>query len=285
MSTELITTRKEEILDLYTKGEALDPLVQAVRDTVESFEHDLSTVKGRKATASLAANVAKAKTFLDGLGKDLVSDWKAKAKTVDDVRKKMRDELDELKAKARAPLTELEAIEAADDQHLADIKSMRTLLAEESSSLYQERLDDLEGIVEAVKLKKGEAVTEGTETRIWLENAISRMIQVEMDRAELEELRREAEVMARIKETQEIEDKASGIPAFMDEAYGISEESMRPAPEDAPAPVYRAEANPKTEAKQALIDLGADEKLAVKIVIAIAQGSIPNMSFTPRRAR
>ncbi len=37
---------------------------------------DIDTRKGRKAIASLAAKVARSKTYLDGLGKDLVAGWK-----------------------------------------------------------------------------------------------------------------------------------------------------------------------------------------------------------------
>lgn len=93
-----------------TKG-GLDPVIQEVRDFVGQFEPDLSTAKGRKEIASLAAKVSKFKVRLDGMGKDLVADWKAKSKAVDSSRKAMREELDDLKVKARQPLTEWENLE------------------------------------------------------------------------------------------------------------------------------------------------------------------------------
>ena len=105
---ELITYEETTALAAFTSDEGLDPYIKQAEDIVSGFDHDLSTAAGRKRTASLAAKVAKLKVKLDDLGKDLVSDWKTKAKAVDKNRKAMRDSLDELKVEARKPLTEWE---------------------------------------------------------------------------------------------------------------------------------------------------------------------------------
>jgi len=111
MNEQLITIKDKNILQVFTQDKGLDPYVEMIKKEVREFNHDLDTDKGRKATASLAAKVARSKTYLDGLGKALVSDWKAKAKVVDGSRKIMRDQLDELKKEARKPLDEWEALE------------------------------------------------------------------------------------------------------------------------------------------------------------------------------
>ena len=72
---------------------------------------DLSTAKGRAAIASLAHKVARSKTFLDDLGKDLVAEWKKQAADVDVLRKTIRDSLDALKVEVRAPLDQWEEAE------------------------------------------------------------------------------------------------------------------------------------------------------------------------------
>lgn len=111
MDTELIVAGQLNALDLFT-GTAMDPLIAKIKAIVEKHVPDTSTAKGRAEIASLARKVASSKVVLDELGKDLVSDWKEKAKKVDVVRKCMRDELDALRDHARLPLTRWEEAEA-----------------------------------------------------------------------------------------------------------------------------------------------------------------------------
>jgi hypothetical protein len=44
-------------------------------------------------------------------------------------------------------------------------------------------------------------------------------------------------------------------------------------------------ANPRTEAKLALMVLGVDEAMSVKIILAIQKGNIPNVSLNYQSAR
>ncbi len=104
---ELIIPDKINPATLFA-GEDLDPLLAKIAKEVRSFVPDTSTKKGRDAIASLAHKVAQSKTFLDGKGKDLTADWKARSKIVDAERKKLREFLDALKAEARKPLTDFE---------------------------------------------------------------------------------------------------------------------------------------------------------------------------------
>lgn len=108
MENTLVSFEEKTVLTAFTKGNGLDPIVQQAKDLVEGFEHDLSNGVSRAKTASLASKVGKLKVKLDGMGKDLVSDWKEKAKVVDKSRKSMRDALDILKVEARKPLSDWE---------------------------------------------------------------------------------------------------------------------------------------------------------------------------------
>ena len=118
-STELVVPETVTALEVFSAPEGLDPYIEQAREFVAEQVPDTSTDKGRKAIASTARKVAKLKTKLDAMGKDLVSDWKQKAKVVDSSRKSMRDQLDALRDEARAPLDEWEA---ADAQRIESLK-------------------------------------------------------------------------------------------------------------------------------------------------------------------
>jgi colicin import membrane protein len=84
------------------------PILEKIAKEARSFTADVNTPTGRKSIASVAFKVAKTKTYLDGLGKELVDGLKELPKKVDANRKAMRDFLDELKDEVRRPLTEWE---------------------------------------------------------------------------------------------------------------------------------------------------------------------------------
>lgn len=109
---ELINLEEVTAVQVFT-GDKLDPLLEQITTEAKSIVPDLTTAKGRKAIASMAAKVARSKTYLDGLGKDLVADQKAAIKTVDAERKRCRDFLDNLKVEVRQPLTAWEDAEKA----------------------------------------------------------------------------------------------------------------------------------------------------------------------------
>jgi hypothetical protein len=87
-------------------------ILAEIEERAKAETPDLSTAKGRAAVASLAHKVARSKTFLDDVGKEVVAEWKKQAADVDVLRKTIRDRLDALKAEVRAPLDQWEAAEA-----------------------------------------------------------------------------------------------------------------------------------------------------------------------------
>lgn len=107
--TDLVVIEKANAMTVFRSADQIEDILQKVEREVMSFVPDVSTAKGRKEIASLAYKVAQTKTYLDGLGKDLVAELKEIPKLIDSNRKTVRDRLDELKEKARQPLTDYES--------------------------------------------------------------------------------------------------------------------------------------------------------------------------------
>ena len=104
---------KETALQVYSAANGLDPFLKKIREEIDSFIPDVATRKGREAIASIAYKVARSKTALDNVGKELVAELKEVPKKIDAERKRMRDLLDGWQAEVRQPLTEWEQREEA----------------------------------------------------------------------------------------------------------------------------------------------------------------------------
>lgn len=116
-----IVIEPKNALAVFTQPDHIESILQQVEKEVNSFVPDVSTKKGRDAIASLGLKVAKTKTYLDGLGKDLVTEYKEVPKKIDASRKTVRDRLDALKEKVLLPKLEFEAEQeriAAENQML-----------------------------------------------------------------------------------------------------------------------------------------------------------------------
>ncbi|ELI6443092.1 hypothetical protein RRM56_000701 [Aeromonas salmonicida subsp. salmonicida] len=111
--TQLVVIEPTAAVTLFTKGDGIDAMLDDIRKQAASLVPDVTTAKGRKEIASVAYAVAKTKTYLDGLGKELVDKYKEIPKRIDANRKVIRDTLDALKDEVRAPLTQYEEAEAA----------------------------------------------------------------------------------------------------------------------------------------------------------------------------
>ena len=125
-STALAIPQGQALADVFRSAEAVDPIIQRIRDEVQSHAPDLTTAKGRDAIKSLAYKVSRSKTALDDAGKKLTEDARSQISVIDKARKKIRDELDALRDEARKPLTDWEEAEEARvalaKQALADVK-------------------------------------------------------------------------------------------------------------------------------------------------------------------
>lgn len=112
-STDLVTIESTNALSFFTSADLPDRVLAAIKDKIDAFDGDTSTVAGRKAIASMAHRIARTKTFLDDAGKRLVDRQKEIPKRIDATRKHIRDTLDKWRDDVRAPLTEWEDAEAA----------------------------------------------------------------------------------------------------------------------------------------------------------------------------
>jgi len=141
-------------------GKGLDELLNKITEEAKSLVPDLTTKKGRDAIASMGYKVAKSKTYLDGLRKDLVSEWKTKAKAVDVEGKKMRDTLEALKEEVMKPLNEWKD---AEKKRTQDYESRINVINEYGliswSDKSSEELQDLIKLIDAVNLESFEEFT------------------------------------------------------------------------------------------------------------------------------
>ena len=197
---------KETALQVFQAPSGLEPYLQKIRDEIDAFVPDVSTRKGREAIASIAYKVARSKTALDNVGKDLVADLKEIPKKIDAERKRMRDTLDAWQEEVRRPLNDWQAAEDARvDRHQARIQQLRDLVDVET--LFAEgirfKIDNAEAVVidEGFEEFEAEAHQVKAKTLESLRASLARQEKYEAEQAELERLR--AETAAREQKERE----------------------------------------------------------------------------------
>lgn len=126
------------------KPGGVEALLEKIEREVLAVKTDISTEKGRKAIRSLAYQVARSKTALDEMGKELGAEWAKKKEKVDADRRLARGRMDALAEKVRAPLARWEAREtariAAHEAALAAMIEAPGYGERESSSEIEQRL-------------------------------------------------------------------------------------------------------------------------------------------------
>lgn len=184
--------------EVFSDHKHIETLINEVSAIVDDHTPDIETESGRKEIASLAYSVARSKTYLDDKGKELVSDWKKQAKAVDATRKLWRDRMDEIKAKARAPLDEWEAKEEA--RKALHIGSIDQLIDVINTAASIDEIDVLDAYMVSIldmESREFEEYTERAESLIpnakaAIESRIVALQKIEEDRQELERLRKES---------------------------------------------------------------------------------------------
>lgn len=294
MTTALIPIEKVNALEVFT-GEKLDKLLETVRSAAISENYDLTTDSGRKEIASRAYAVSRSKTAIDNAGKELVSEWKEKAKKVDASRKKARDYLDSLRDEVRAPLDEYEeeekrkAQEAVDElnrieaeaeaKRLADIEAREAELAAREKAIRD---------AEQAALEKANAEREAAERKI-REEAIAKAAAENAEREKIEAIEREK--AAKAKAEQDAIDAAKR--AEEDKARAVAEAEARAKAEaeraHKEAEAIKASLREKQEmfernkehrrsvnnsAMSSLIANGIDEETAKQVITLIASDAI-----------
>lgn len=201
--TELaVVPPKDTALQVYQIANGLDPYLKKIRDEIDAFVPDVTSRKGREAIASIAYKVARSKTALDNVGKDLVADLKEIPKKIDAERKRMRDTLDAWQEEVRRPLNDWQAAEDARvDRHNSAIAHLK-LNAQDLDGITAEDLADRIAKVEAAALGEqwqefeAEAARAKDDSLKVLRTALAARQHYEAEQAELARLRREAEERA-----------------------------------------------------------------------------------------
>jgi hypothetical protein len=237
IKTDLVVMGKMDALEVFTTG-GIKQILGRIRAEVEGFVPDLSTATSRKEIASLAHKISKAKVVLDNLGKNLVSDWKQKAKQVDAARKTARDFLDELRDEVRQPLTDWEEAEAA---RLA-AEQLAEEIAEAAEAAYRE--NELVDRRREIERKEAELARQEEDLR-----AKELEAQQEREWAEREEqIRKEAETQAKREAERRIQDEKNRADraereriAAEERAKIEKEQAIQRAKEEAEAEASRKE--------------------------------------------
>jgi hypothetical protein len=274
---ELIAINQELTASEIFKPEGADLILSKIKEEVSRFVPDMTTAKGRKEIASIAAKVAKSKTYLDGLGKDLVSDWKAKSKQVDNERKKIREELDLLKAQVRKPLTEWENKEKERvDRSNAFLKKLSeyrvSFSVEDSPEVISSALRAIDREIFSDDLNefKESALQELERSTKYLSQILEKSKKNEEERLELERLRAEKEAREKNEREEKIkkeaaeqakkeaEEKARAERERLDREAREKEESLKREKEAA----LQREAEAKAATERARLDAIEREKQA-----------------------
>lgn len=305
---ELVQLDKDTALVVFTGKDKLDPYIDQVRQEVNSFNHDLSTASGRKRTASLAAKVAKVKVRLDGLGKELVADWKKNAKVVDGARKKLREELDELKVIARKPLSDWEEEQERIEEEKKETLRLETLAKEKESEheiaiLFDEKFDrQLQEAKDLIAKQKADyeeglkkqAVEDGRKAlaeaesrakqavidaeRLAKEAAEREKLAIEQAKREREESAQREKVAAELAESN----KLIAIERAKEEEQQrtIAEEKRKQDIIDARSKDNQLKAEVNNAILKVLVANGLSNDDGVKVITLIAKGQLPNTKIT-----
>lgn len=140
-STSLIVIEKADAMQVFTNGGALTDVVNKIIDLALSEIHDPDTAIGRAGIKALAYKIRRSKTYMDGVGKELVDGLKELPKTIDAHRKAAREALDTLYDDVRKPLTDWENEQArikaeeaakvrAEQEHKAAVQASITALTQ-----------------------------------------------------------------------------------------------------------------------------------------------------------
>lgn len=173
----------------------VEGIISAVERDVRAVVCDISTKDGREAVKALAYKVARSKTALDDMGKELVAGIKAQAATIDADRRTIRDRFDALRDEVRNPLTaweeaETSRVSAHESLLAAIISAPRNMLpgasAAEISAQMTHVADFSERDWEEFADRSIDAIADAIAT---LDRMLTEANQRERDAAELAELR------------------------------------------------------------------------------------------------
>ncbi len=250
---------KENALAVFRTPNGLDPFLAKIREEIDGFIPDVTTRKGREAIASIAHKVARSKTALDNVGKELVAELKEVPKLIDAERKRVRDTLDAWKDEVRKPLDEWEAAAEAKKQELVawvgELRLDPTVIESADSEYLRLSIGAFEGIVidgEWLGEYEPEALRLKAATLESLRAALIKREKYEAEQAELAKLRAEAEERAKKDHEERIAREAAEKARIEAEQKATAErEAVAKREQEAAAAAERRELELKLQAEKA----------------------------------
>ena len=299
--TGIVTIEPCDVRTVFVETTGLDSIIAAIEAEVAAFVPDLTTAGGRKAIASMAFKVIKAKTYLDSLGKDLVAEYKALPTKIDANRKAMRDRLDALAEKTRQPLSAWEAEQARIERERIDREaeialSLEIEQAHEFALLlndqHNRKIEDAKIALENYRKENEaqiarEAAAEATriaDERAQAERTASALRELQakeaIERLDRERVAAEQRAEQAKKDADEREEQA-GVVAAQRERQRIADEQHKAAQEQQAR--ERDREHRKTCNGEALADLmhwtGLDEEKSKAVIAAIAMKNIRHITI------
>lgn len=258
-------------LTVFGTDGGVDAIIAKIEAHARAVDTDISTPSGRQALASLAYRIARSKTALDGLGKQLGEGHYTAWKAITSERSRLEKALDALRDDIRKPLTDWEKAErdrvAAHEAALEAIcESPRFYTARNNPEDLRTRLAHLEGYPardwqefskraaialeqEIAKTKVALAAAEARETEA------AETARLAAEKAEQERREREALIAANARrEAQELAQKLAEA-----EARRVANEMAEFAAEARAARVAAEESARQAEAERARIELEKQE--------------------------
>lgn len=178
-------------------AESLEDLFNKVKAEVEAHVPDLETVEGRKHIKSLAAKISSSKTAIDKPMRDYLREIKALPKVVEKNARESVERFDALRDATLKPLVDAQAAQDAIIARMGEVVSYCGQADAKSdtvrSMLAEVKAVDVESFWHELK-KKASAEVDGA-TQI-ATVALARIEAAEQQAAELERLRKEADVNA-----------------------------------------------------------------------------------------
>ncbi len=239
MSNEVaLLPPKETAIAVYSADNGLDPYLAQIRAEIDSFVPDVTTKKGRDAIASIAYKVAKSKTALDNLGKDLVAELKDVPRKIDAERKRMRDTLDAWKDEVRKPLTDFElAEEARIERHEHNIRwfnirlentdldssELKATIAGVKENIIDESYEEFESRAHKVKESVLRSLEIALDERLKREEEQSELARLRAESAAREQKEREERIAREAAENARI----AAEQAAADERQRLADEQAR----------------------------------------------------------
>jgi len=297
MSNEIIKINETTVLEAFTNNDGLEVVIEEAKNVVNDFEHDMKNGASRQRTASLAQKVRTLKTRLDGMGKDLTSDWAKKKKAVDANRKSMREALDDLSKEARKPLTDWEDAEKLKAAQIEAEKLKAQVESDHEIALLMDKeVDRLREEAKQAELKRIEKEKKEREDKIRkeVEEAAQAKIKSDMEKIQKEkeeaikkseeaakeliaqkkkeEKDKAAAIIAQEKAVKDAEDKAI---AEMEQKKRDDEEAVKKREKD-----RKHAGNIMKQTKESLMEhANLSEESAKLVVLAIKSGSIANVDI------